>query len=331
MSDRKTTTIRGRIHQVDPYAGFNVEDYPEDRQGWGSYHPVFAAVLKRLTPKLIIELGSWKGASAIHMAGLCRDMAKQCEVVCVDTWLGSQANYMRPIDEFYRSLRHVNGFPSLYYTFLGNVKRAGFADVITPLPLPSQLAAQVLRHYGAKADMIYIDAAHDYASVKGDLESYWPLLTENGVLIGDDYVQWPGVTKAANEFAGEMGRPLFAMLRVGLPLANGIRSRDGGRHNGTVINVDIKHSTETGQLQLHPGSVELPHWPPPKQISRRARMQTKVVQTIIFGRDGNSAPYHTDGWSGLELGRVWQIGVDLSYNGGNRRAFGRYERQSSGI
>jgi integrase len=38
-------------------------------------------------------------------------------------------------------------------------------------------------------------------------------------------------------------------LRVGLPLAHGIRSDDGGRHHGTVINKAVKHSTETGQLQ----------------------------------------------------------------------------------
>ena len=39
-----------------------------------------------------------------------------------------------------------------------------------------------------------------------------------------------------------------AALRIGLPLADGIRS-DGSRHHGTVINKAIKHSTETGQLQ----------------------------------------------------------------------------------
>src|SRR3954451_22283443 len=45
-------------------------------------------------------------------------------------------------------------------------------------------------------------------------------------------------------------QPRSAALRVGLPLADGIRSDEGDRHYGTVINIAIEHSTETRQLQL---------------------------------------------------------------------------------
>jgi hypothetical protein len=34
--------------------------------------------------------------------------------------------------------------------------------------------------------MIYIDGDHTYKSVMSDLESYYPLLNENGVLFGHD-------------------------------------------------------------------------------------------------------------------------------------------------
>ena len=53
-----------------------------------------------------------------------------------------------------------------------------------------------------KADLIYIDASHDYEDVRVDLEAYWPLLNEGGVIFGDDYNehQWPGVVEAVNEF-----------------------------------------------------------------------------------------------------------------------------------
>jgi predicted O-methyltransferase YrrM len=204
-------TIRSRLFRGrDPYADFDATRFAADTQGWGSQHPVFEAVLKRARPRLIIEVGSWKGASAIQMAGLCKKFDHPAEIVCVDTWLGSPQLYTRPDDQWYASLAHINGYPSMYYTFLANVVRADHADVITPFPQSSQHAAAVLTAFGAKADVIYIDAGHDYASVRADIESYWPLLTDDGVLIGDDYRQWPGVTRAANEFAGKVGNPIYA-------------------------------------------------------------------------------------------------------------------------
>ena len=202
----RSLLFRGR----DPYTDFDATRFPPDLQGWGSQHAVFEAVLKRCRPKLIIEVGSWKGASAIHMAGLCKKFDNNAEIVCVDTWLGSPGLYTRPDDPWHSSLAHINGYPSMYYTFLANVVRAGHADAITPLPLPSQHAAEVLAAFGAKADVIYIDAGHDYASVRADIESYWALLSDDGVLVGDDYRAWPGVTKAATEFAGKVGNPIYA-------------------------------------------------------------------------------------------------------------------------
>lgn len=62
-------------------------------------------------------------------------------------------------------------------------------------------------------DFIYIDAAHDYTSVKEDVEAWWPKLKEGGVYSGHDYFPdrrvWRkeevGVYKAVNEFAAAQG------------------------------------------------------------------------------------------------------------------------------
>jgi len=202
-------TLRTQIHRSDPYAGFTPDTKP-DMQGWGSAHHIFELLVRKVKPSLIIEVGSWKGASALKMAACCRDLQLDTQIVCVDTWLGSPGLYTRENDAFYDSLKHVNGYPSLYYTFLSNIVRQGAQDFITPLPLPSVLAAETLRHFGAQADLIYIDAAHDYESVLADLKAFWPLLKPTGVLFGDDYLGWPGVTKAANQLAFETGCPIYA-------------------------------------------------------------------------------------------------------------------------
>lgn len=210
MSEISTTNVRSLIHRTDPYAGFSVEGREPDTQGWGSNHQIFEVAIKKKKPRLIVEVGTWKGGSALHMAGLCKGLGLDTEIVCVDTWLGSSNIYTRKDDPYYDSLKHTNGYPRLYETFLTNVVHCGHSDVITPLALPSQLAAEVLTHFKVKADLIYIDAAHDYRSTLLDLQSFWPILQDDGVLIGDDYFGWPGVTKAANQFAAETGRPIYA-------------------------------------------------------------------------------------------------------------------------
>ena len=47
-------------------------------------------------------------------------------------------------------------------------------------------------------DFVFIDAGHDYQSVKGDIEYYTPKLKSNGWLCGHD-MDFPGVNKAVNE------------------------------------------------------------------------------------------------------------------------------------
>src|SRR4029079_15653750 len=103
--------------------------------------------------------------------------------------------------EFYPSLRISNGLPQLYYTFLANVVRAQLTDFITPFPNTSENAAVVFRALNINFDLIYIDGVHEYEGATRDINTYYDLLSENGLLIGDDYVIWEGVTRAANDVA----------------------------------------------------------------------------------------------------------------------------------
>jgi len=203
-------SMRELIHERNPYTDFDPIGEDSDLQGWGSDDPIFEYLIRKIHPSLIIEIGTWKGRSAINMAAICRSKHIDCEIVCVDTWLGSAGLFTRTNDPFRASLAPRHGYPQLYYTFLSNVVRAGFQDNIVPLPLPSLTAAEVLLKLGVLADLVYIDASHDYKSALDDFSAYWELLSGDGVLFGDDYVDWPGVTQAANEFAAKVGRPIFA-------------------------------------------------------------------------------------------------------------------------
>lgn len=53
----------------------------------------------------------------------------------------------------------------------------------------------------ASLEWVHLDARHDYASVKADIESWLPKVKPGGWLSGDDYdeTKWPEVVKAVGE------------------------------------------------------------------------------------------------------------------------------------
>lgn len=187
--------------EPDIYEGILKLGLKLDLHGWNSEHPVFECLIRETRPEVIVEVGSWKGASAINMARIRAMLlpTRTWRIYCVDTWLGSR--------EIWRNahLRETNprrhGYPQVYFQFLHNVYVSGFSSRIVPLPMASRHGAEVLRENGIAAELIYIDASHDYVDVRDDLVHYWPLLAPGGVMFGDDYHAFSGVRTAVEEFA----------------------------------------------------------------------------------------------------------------------------------
>lgn len=204
--------VRDQLFEASPYDQFDPRPYPDDVQGWGSDDPVLVEAIQLLRPTRICEVGSWKGRSAINMARTAKALNLDAEIVCVDTWLGSPEHWLKQDPDYYASLRILNGMPHLYYTFLSNIVRAELSDIITPFPNTSQNAASVFLRLGVQFDLVYIDAAHEYEPAKRDFLTYYGLLADNGLLIGDDYRVWPGVTQAADDFVSEHSLRLIGKL-----------------------------------------------------------------------------------------------------------------------
>jgi len=53
-------------------------------------------------------------------------------------------------------------------------------------------------------DFVFIDAAHDYKSVKKDILAWLPKIKEGGYIAGHDYPGYPGVKKAVDEIFGDL-------------------------------------------------------------------------------------------------------------------------------
>jgi methyltransferase family protein len=193
----------GRVELAQRFASIGIDrDYSDldlsglevDLQGWGAGDPIFEQVIREVEPGVVIEVGSWKGASLVRM----HELRSEAQFICVDTWLGSPAQWLSENDRPWLRLR--GGYPDLYRQFIFNVLAAG-ADVF-PLPMTSAAGAEVLERLGVVADLVYIDGSHEEANVKADLSCYWKLLRSGGIIFGDDYQsQFPGVVRAVDSFS----------------------------------------------------------------------------------------------------------------------------------
>jgi len=187
---------------TDPWEGFE-PDEEDDTSGWHNDMPVFAIAVQ--DAKLIIEVGSWKGSSAITML----KHAPEATVICVDTWLGGLEHWDMPDDPTnpnkgwtYHMIKWKHGRPTLYQTFMSNIKKAGMEKRVIPISLTSRIASKLIKKTGLLADAIYIDGSHEYDDVLDDLKNYWELLKPGGVMFGDDYA-WVSVIRAVDEFVEE--------------------------------------------------------------------------------------------------------------------------------
>ena len=182
-----------------PYTNFDSTGFkPFFGDIWQSDSPVFDILIEIIKPSLIIEVGSWLGSSAIHMAQGIKKNKLDAVIICVDTWLGSIEHWLNP--RWRPWLKMKNGYPQIYFQFLFNVNSKGVQNQIIPFPNTSTIAASLFLKYGVKADLIYIDASHEEKDVLKDLESYYPLLSNKGIMFGDDY-SLMGVRPALESFS----------------------------------------------------------------------------------------------------------------------------------
>ena len=205
--------IRGGLWgATDPFAGFPKRLFEVDITGWNAGHGYLSNTIKAIRPQVIVEVGVWKGQSAIFMANRLRELTLDAVVIGVDTWLGSWDHWTDR--KYWDELCFDHGYPRLYDKFAANVLSQRLEGHIVPLPLDSVNARHVVSDRGIVADMIHLDGGHDYDAVLSDLTQWWRVLRDGGVLVCDDYhpdgEPWPGVKRAVDAFLGAHAHSGFA-------------------------------------------------------------------------------------------------------------------------
>ena len=172
-------------------------------QGWFNHAERALALIEEHQPKRCVEVGTWRGASAIATARVIRQRGGR--LTCIDTFaLGPLATY---------DLGPQGTYPAMHAECLENIRKAGQDDVIEVIVDESLAVARTWPERrlallsDPTIDYCYIDADHTYDSVRADLAAWWPLVHIGGIIAGDDYLMpaYPGTTAAWDAFDLEVG------------------------------------------------------------------------------------------------------------------------------
>lgn len=130
-------------------------------------------------PPIVVDVGSFAGRTAI-------DMADAGAIVhCVDHWQGNPDDRLgaAPCNAYERFLTNIGS----------RLNRTIFVHRGDSLSVADE--------WDAIVDMVFIDASHDYESVKADIEAWSQFVRPGGFVCGRDYHdELPGVKHAADEY-----------------------------------------------------------------------------------------------------------------------------------
>lgn len=157
-------------------------------------HPEFFNKMLSLTPDdgTWVEVGSWLGKSISYCVVESIQRNKNLKFHCVDTWMGSEEHQDMDViknntlfDQFQKNILPIN-------------------DQIKIHRMPSVEAAKKFEINSI--DAIFIDAAHDYESVKADIEAWYPKMKIGSIIGYDDHTPgMVGVRTAVEECHRKFG------------------------------------------------------------------------------------------------------------------------------
>jgi hypothetical protein len=161
---------------------FNSEIFGEK---WFNHQDVYKKIIQSVPEGgWIVEVGAWKGASTSYLA--VEAQHKRLRIDVIDTWVGSQEHIkMNEVIE-----------NSLFGKFVDNLRP--LINYINPIRTDSVTASKMYDE--ESLDAVFIDADHEYKSVKKDILAWMPKVKKGGILAGHDYMDiYAGVIKAVNE------------------------------------------------------------------------------------------------------------------------------------
>lgn len=136
-----------------------------------------------------LEIGSWRGMSAIAIASVLKTYSNT-KLVCIDTW------EMYPGTDAQRMWVR-EGQPNIYQDFKHNVELLGLAPYIE---MHRGHSEKIVPALGMMFDFAFIDGNHSSKYVQRDVLNVWPLIKKDGIMCGHDYSRkHPDVVEVVNK------------------------------------------------------------------------------------------------------------------------------------
>lgn len=148
-----------------------------DIPGWFTWEPLYKRMVDNAKDgAVLVEVGVFLGKSAIYMAQQIKESGKRIQFICVDPWDRDVSGI---------SVKEAGG--SFFPQFISNVKACGVYSFLSAVEMESWKAAEYILESLAKVDFVFIDAEHDYVSVKSNIKEWIPNMRPGGVIAGHDY------------------------------------------------------------------------------------------------------------------------------------------------
>lgn len=154
---------------------------------WFNYRNFYTKISEMDFTKFV-EVGVWKGHSISFLAKELSRKNKPFELFAVDLWENT------PKEDWNKGLYEL---PFIYEIYETNLINQGVREYIKDIKGNSWESASLFEDNSL--DFVFIDAGHEYESVRMDIEKWLPKLKKGGIIAGHDFDNAPGVNKAVQE------------------------------------------------------------------------------------------------------------------------------------
>lgn len=163
--------------------------YWEKIEGFFNFDNIYRQMVTQAkNDAIFVELGAWKGQSAVYMAEEIKSSGKKINFYAIDTFEGTPYEHDNDKDVINKTL---------YQTYIKNIEPVK-NYIKTIKGNSNEVHSQFLDN---SIDFLFIDADHTYAGVKNDLKNWFPKIKIGGIIAGHDYMEPTcGVRMAVDEF-----------------------------------------------------------------------------------------------------------------------------------
>jgi len=164
--------------------------------GHFNYEFLYDEVVSSFSPgSTFVEIGAYLGKSSCYLAEKIISSGKNINLHIIDNWVG------HPSDSCLAS--EIAKFGDVYSIFIDNMTKAGVLNKMNIIRGDSAESARLFAD--DSLDFVFIDAAHDYESVKKDISAWLPKMKTRSILAGHDYndIDPPEVKLAVHYVLGD--------------------------------------------------------------------------------------------------------------------------------